>query len=335
MYPNFAPCCALFTDSTSWRSIGSTFTAQDVRHIYAYCIRGANSSTAYCVTSSRISSFSTTMVVTTGAKSEGTIQENEALPPTYSETVASDSYADPELPSFAAGSSASPTLTGERRAPLLPTCNFVTIERGNHSIKGNYSINTSLPTPPGVGPSSGRDGKPLNLCLKTTNGSINSAIHLIRGTSAKEPARLQAQSTNGSITLTIVRIVSLYSLFTYSNFYLQHDSHLTRFRLRAASTNGAIAVYIPRGFIGPVCTRTRNGSTKFSPGIQQHLQTFSEVGADKSFFIGDYIAAGYQDDEIWNLDHISVETTNGSIQIFHADEEPQTGGGFFSWLLGQ
>jgi len=84
--------------------------------------------------------------------------------------------------------------------------------------------------------------------------------------------------------------------------------------------------------------------------VQEHLQTFSEIKNEGLFFIGDYVATGYEGDETWLMDYIRVESDNGSVKIsFTEEDEEQTLSGsdrkgkgkapnrkgFFSTLFGQ
>lgn len=226
-------------------------------------------------------------------------------PPSYAETTPAESSAGDSVglpPSFSDGPSTS-TASSIPRPPLVPPSNFLTIERGNNSIKGTYSIDPTLSAPPGVVRPVGNDNRDLHLLLKTTNSSIKSVVDVVKSVDAKGPARLQAQTTNGSITLTI------------------HDPQQNRFNLRAITTNSSINIYIPRKFTGPVTTRTTHGSVTFAPSVQEQLRTFSEVASEAKYFIGDYVSTGYENEETWLMDQLFVQTTNSSIRIYYADDE--------------
>jgi len=159
-------------------------------------------------------------MVTIDLKSEPTnpsiSQTADGLPPAYSppEIPSQASVKAPSdlPPSFSAGPSTSTSTGVESRLPRPPLSvptNYLTIDRENQSVKGTYSIDATLPVPPGVTPSIDTDGKQLHLRLKSQNGSVNCVVDVIRGMCAKGPARLDAQSVNGSLTLTIVSIFIL------------------------------------------------------------------------------------------------------------------------------
>ncbi|KIJ23211.1 hypothetical protein M422DRAFT_276259 [Sphaerobolus stellatus SS14] len=246
-------------------------------------------------------------------------------PPAYSETTISGSVSGSE---YATGPPEASSSLAERTTPvtltrvaLTPPTNFLTIERKNDSIKGTYAINPTLPPPPGSVISTDSDGKNLNLNFASTNGSINAVVEIIKDVDAKGPACLQAESRNNSVTLVI------------------HDAQQNRFRLRAASTNGSITLRIPQTYIGSISIKMKNGSLKFDSELQTKLHTFSVVGEESRFFFGDYISAGYENDETWLMDHIRVEA-NGSVNIAFIEVEDGGKGkeasekGFFSRLLG-
>ncbi|KIJ42412.1 hypothetical protein M422DRAFT_143050, partial [Sphaerobolus stellatus SS14] len=184
------------------------------------------------------------------------------------------------------------------RVTLTPLTNFLTIKRKNDTIKGTYAINPTLPPPPGSVISTDSDRKNLNLNLASTNGSINAVVEIIKGADNKGPAHLQAESKNGSVTLVIQN----------------------RFRLRAASENGSITLRIPQTYTGTISTKLKNGSLKFDSDFRTKLHTFSVVEEESRFFLGDYISAGYENDETWLMDHIRVEAHNGSVKIGFIEE---------------
>lgn len=201
-----------------------------------------------------------------------------------------------------------------------------------------------MPKPPGVHPSIDVDGKPLNMHVSTTNGAVGVVIELSRSGDVKGPARLKAESRNGSVTVTVVSRVVLSSrmLRRYSVIHSQHDKRLNRFRLHVTSMNGAVTVHLPSTYVGTVSTGIKNGDLKFSPAIHKRLVTFSEKNKEARFFIGDYASLGYEDDDTWLGDHLRVESHNGRVMVDFVDEESEAsprgksssnGKGFFSRLL--
>jgi len=253
--------------------------------------------------------------------------ENDGLPPSYSETESAADDPGPAYPSSELPPSFSET-SRILRPPLAPPTNYLTIERPNHSIKGTYAIDPTLPVPPGAVVGKGQDGRDLHMRLASQNGAIDAVVDIIRGVDAKGPARLDVESHNGSVSVTI------------------HDLRQNHFRLRVASHNGSVTVRIPPAFIGTVSTRLKNGKLRFSNEIQERLSTFSEVKHEGRFFIGDYAASGYESDETWLMDHIRIEADNGDVKVSFLNDEPfdnfkgkgkgkESGGkGFFGRLLG-
>jgi hypothetical protein len=129
------------------------------------------------------------------------LEEGDQLPPSYTDSE----YSVPEAPppvhtSFPSSSSSLPTPTPQ----LSPSTNFLTIVRDHNAIKGDYTIDPSMPVPPGAVPSVGDDGKPLNMRVESTHGSVNIVVELVRGGDVKGPARLDVSSRHGSATVAVV-----------------------------------------------------------------------------------------------------------------------------------
>ncbi|KAF8510101.1 hypothetical protein JB92DRAFT_3144481 [Gautieria morchelliformis] len=219
--------------------------------------------------------------------------KGEQLPPTYTESAT----LDVRPPSNAALSSSS-----GHTPPLAYATNFLTIFRENNSISGKYTIARSMSMPPGAVPSVGDDGKKLNMRVASQNGSVDVVIELDPSADTKGPARLQADSRNGSVAVTV------------------HDKGLNRFRLKASSRNGSVSVRIPPTYFGTVSTGLKNGQLAFSPAVQARLTTFSERDGDGNYFIGDYASSGYQGDTTWLGDHLRVESENGRVSVDFVNE---------------
>lgn len=127
-------------------------------------------------------------------------EEEDQGPPAYTK----DAIPDTVHPPIKASSSSSPTLS------LAPPTNFLTIVRDINAIKGRYTIDPSMPEPPGATPVAGDDGKFLNLSIVSDYGSIDAVVDLIRNYNANGPALLALDSRYGSITIAVVR--SIYTL---------------------------------------------------------------------------------------------------------------------------
>ncbi|KAF8590729.1 hypothetical protein K439DRAFT_1627469 [Ramaria rubella] len=246
------------------------------------------------------------------------LEPGDQLPPTYTEsTISTDSTTLSDISSQDPPPSAGASSSGSTAPPLSPPTNFLTIFRPNQSVKGSYTIDPSLPVPPGTTPSNGSDGKQLNARLASQNGAVDVTIELRRSGDSKGPARLEASSHNGSVTVAV------------------HDARLNRFRLHAASQNGSVTVRLPPTFEGSISTNLEWGKLVFSTAIQARLTTFSENGSEGRFFVGDYAGSGYENEETWLGDHLRAQTRNGRVRISFLDEPNVTEarGGFLGRLF--
>lgn len=133
-------------------------------------------------------------------------------PPDYSEAVASlgnPSQSTPRSFSEHDGSSTSESVPPAHStarfafAPLVRPTNYLSIKHDNSSIDGTYSIDPTLPALPGVVKSQAEDGRDLNLQLITWNGSIKVVIDVVRGVDSKGPARLETNTQNGHVDVTV------------------------------------------------------------------------------------------------------------------------------------
>lgn len=239
----------------------------------------------------------------------------EDLPPDYSEATASPSTSNQSPLSFSehSGSSTSESVppahstTESAFTPLARPTNYLSIRHLNSSIDGVYSINPTLPAPPGAATN-------LNLQLVTQNGSIKTIVEIVRGVDSKGPARLEMQTQNGHVDATVI------------------DRGENRFRLHVTTQNGSATICIPSTFIGSIHARMLSGQVQFSPDVQQHVTILSEVDNERRYFIGDFTANGYQDEETWHMDHLYIEAQNGNATIQFASDEPSLNGtsrGFF------
>ncbi|KAF8526596.1 hypothetical protein BU17DRAFT_40458 [Hysterangium stoloniferum] len=254
-------------------------------------------------------------------------QGGSDLPPDFSQTSSSTGQYGSDLPpDFNQASASSSTAPPPPSTPLVPPTNFLTIERVDHAIKGTYSIDPTMPCPPGIKPSVGADGKELHMRLASKNGSVDAVVEIIRAPDAKGPARLDVDSKNGAINV-------------------KYDGQQNHFRLRAASNNGSVRVHIPSTFIGTISTVMKNGGLHFSAAVQARLTTFSERNGEGRFFIGDYVESGYDTDETWLMDHLHIDAHNGNVKIKFNDEDDvgadsskgkggANGKGFFNRIFG-
>lgn len=124
-------------------------------------------------------------------------EEEDRAPPAYTK----DATPDTVHPPIKASSSSSPTLS------LVPPTKFLTIVRDINPIKGRYTIDPSMPEPPGAAPVAGDDGKFLNMSIVSDYGSIDAVVDLIRNDNANGPALLALDSRYGSVTIAVVRTI--------------------------------------------------------------------------------------------------------------------------------
>lgn len=94
-----------------------------------------------------------------------------------------------------------------------------------------------------------------------------------------------------------------------------------KFHLTAISHTGAVYVYIPRSFHGPISVCTSYGFVKFSDEVRKNTTTFAD-GQAKKCFVGDYTGYVGEGDgareEGW--DGLHLGSTYGAVMVYYADE---------------
>ncbi|KAF7343858.1 hypothetical protein MSAN_01967100 [Mycena sanguinolenta] len=185
--------------------------------------------------------------------------------------------------------------------------NFLSLSRGNTSIKGKYVIDPRIKIPQCMLPPLSEDETEAtrkNVLLHTSNGSIDADVFVIGDVDFKQKVHMSVKTSNGAV---VVRV---------------HASAAPRppMHIKARSSNGSVTLHIPRSFRGPVTIRTSNGSVRFSDSISTHLTTFSEVKKTRRCFIGDYTDWTDQP-EGWIGDELDLETSNGTVKLQY-DVEP-------------
>ncbi|KAJ6571394.1 hypothetical protein B0H19DRAFT_988003 [Mycena capillaripes] len=198
--------------------------------------------------------------------------------------------------------------------PPIPTTskptNFLSLSRGNESIKGTYVIDPRIKIPQFLLPPLAADETEVtrrNVFLHTSNGSINVDFFVVGDGDSKQKVDILLKSSNGSVSAKL------------------HASHTARppVNLKAQSSNGAITLHIPRSFRGPLTICSRNGSIRFSDALSADLTTFNEVNRTRRCFVGDFSDWADQP-EGWMGDEVNVESLNGSVKI-HYDAETSRG----------
>lgn len=108
--------------------------------------------------------------------------------------------------------------------------------------------------------------------------------------------------------------------------------------MRVWSKDGAIRVFIPSSFVGPVNIYTGDGSVIPSEGISKRLSTFSHINKCQKGFLGDLKSAGYSgssrrfcfsvmidviftdDAASWTGSSLDIMTKDGSVRLFNIEE---------------
>ncbi|KAG6865379.1 hypothetical protein C0991_003082 [Blastosporella zonata] len=246
-------------------------------------------------------------------------------PPTYTVAVPPVQALAEPIPS----QSSSATAVQPTQPAMKPT-NFISISRGNASVKGTWLLDPFLTIPSMLLPPLSPDETPetrRNLALHTSNGPINADItfashdtNVELDKKSRKRSTLYAKASNGAVTLKI------------------HAPHSTRlpFYMKVEASNGPVYIYIPRSFNGLVSVTRWNGNSKFSTQVSTNLTTFSDVNKTYKCFIGDHsaIAEGGE----WEGDEVVVDARNGSVKVHYDDELSYDNGdkksGFFGRLFG-
>ncbi|KAJ6503879.1 hypothetical protein C8R45DRAFT_1209439 [Mycena sanguinolenta] len=241
-------------------------------------------------------------------------------------------YADSQTksaaePAKSAAGPANPPLTTIPLPDSVKPINFLSLSRGNSSIKGKYVIDPRIKIPQCMLPPLAEDETEAtrrNVLLHTSNGSIDADVFVVGDGDFKQKVNMAVKTSNGGV---VVRV---------------HASAAPRppMRITAKSSNGAVTLHLPRSFRGPVTIRTSNGSVRFSDSIEEDLTTFSEVKKTRRCFIGEYSDWTEQPGG-WVGDELDLETSNGTVRLQYDVElspsntvESSKGKGLFAKLFG-
>ncbi|KAH8116222.1 hypothetical protein DFH11DRAFT_1876733 [Phellopilus nigrolimitatus] len=214
--------------------------------------------------------------------------------------------------------------------PGVPRSACTHVRRKNVMLTGRFVVDPYLPLPPlppdagadaeeeedygGFGlfdEAGGRDaGERPNLRLENKNGSIDAEVWVVGGEgrekddedAGKKKATMDVRVKNGFVALK-----------------MNASRAAPSFALRVAAKNGGVRVYVPRRFVGPLTTRTRNGWVQLSPALAARVTNFSEVRGTRKGFVGNYAASGYGNGE-WQGSSLDISCENGRIKLFFADE---------------
>ncbi|KAJ7697251.1 hypothetical protein B0H17DRAFT_1052443 [Mycena rosella] len=215
--------------------------------------------------------------------------------------------------------------------PVLPPAdvkpsNFLSLSRGNGSVKGSYVIDPRVIVPSLMLPPLTADETEAtrrNVFLHTSNGSIDVDLWVLGDADSKVKVNMLIKTSNGSLTAKL------------------HAAPSARppIHLKAQSSNGSITLHLPRSFRGPVTILSRNGTIRFSSAVGAATTTFSEADHTRRCFVGDF--SDWTDDGAWMGDEASIESSNGSVKVqFDAEPRAPDGGNgkgkgtFLGRLLG-
>lgn len=251
----------------------------------------------------------------------GSLSDTDAPPPyTITTTNTPQTSSQPaSLPEQAPQPSAYPYEI----PPLLTerACNWLYTYNAYGQIKDRYILDPTLRVPHALLSQAAADTPEAErdtLNLQSEIGAIDVVVRIVDGGgdansmgggSEKRRARITLRSNNGSITGKVLSVSGA--------------QPPPKFHLTATSHTGAVYVYIPRSFHGPISVSTSYGFIKFSDELKKNTTTFAD-GQAKKCFVGDY--AGYVDqgdgererEEGW--DGLRLESTYGAVMVYYADE---------------
>ncbi|KAJ7181975.1 hypothetical protein C8R46DRAFT_1186849 [Mycena filopes] len=190
---------------------------------------------------------------------------------------------------------------------VKPT-NFLSLSRGNQSIKGIYVIDPRIKIPQSLLPPLAADeteSTRRNVFLHTSNGSIDVALFVVGDGDHKQKVNMLLKSSNGYIV---------------AKLHTAASAARPPVKLRVQSSNGSVTIHVPRSFRGPVTLRTSNGSTRLSDAVAAALTTFTEAKGTRRCFIGDF--SDWTDMDAgsgWAGDELEVEASNGAIRLLYED----------------
>ncbi|THH04194.1 hypothetical protein EW145_g5707 [Phellinidium pouzarii] len=233
---------------------------------------------------------------------------------------------------------------------------YTHIHRVNSALVGRFVVDPYLPFPPGIESTEedgidlrlggmedgGADGygygwergRSRNLRLVCENGSVNAEVWVVGGegesnadgedeigdaAEKRKKAVMDVRAKNGFVVIKINTSVES-----------------PPFALRVGTRNGGIRVGVPRSFVGPLTTRSRNGWVRFTPALASATTHFSEVQGTRKSFVGDFADSGYGESE-WHGSSIDLSCQNGRIKLFYLDEptpESKSTSGWIGRLFG-
>ncbi|KAJ6530797.1 hypothetical protein DFH09DRAFT_1183899 [Mycena vulgaris] len=255
-------------------------------------------------------------------------------PPAYFRPESQTSVSAPKPPPAAAALIPPPP-------PDVKPTNFLSLSRGNSSIKGAYVIDPAVKTPLFMLPPLAADETAAtrrNVFLHTSNGAIDVDLFVV-GTPepAPDPAAAPDSKRDGEKSKITVLLKSSNGSIA-ARIHAAPPEARAPLHLTAHTSNGSVTLHLPRAFRGPVTVRTRHGAVRLSDALAAQTTPFSEAEGTRRCFVGDF--AGWEGEGEWAGDELSVETSNGSVRLQYDAEakaavpEGGKGKGLFGRLLG-
>ncbi|KAG1729510.1 uncharacterized protein EDB91DRAFT_811235 [Suillus paluster] len=243
----------------------------------------------------------------------------EAPPPSY--------YSNPSGQDATTSTSSSSHLV-QPPFKSKPT-NYLNLFSEHSSMKGEYVIDPCMSIPASLLPplrpeESEADRK--NLCLRSTNGSVNAEVWLLRARDGqpydpKRPAKrtiLDVSSEHGAV---IVRVQTIHGA--------------APFLLTISAKNGTANVTLPRSFHGLLLLSTRHGSVSLADTLSENCTHLSQVDLTRRYFVGDLSMVNDSD---WTGDELRVEAEHGRIRVKYIEEDTKADhtskGGLLTRLFG-
>ncbi|PVG03198.1 hypothetical protein CPB86DRAFT_749327 [Serendipita vermifera] len=208
-------------------------------------------------------------------------------PPSYAETFPGD---EPHAES----------QEGASTVELPKSSNHVNIFKQSGAITGTWVIDTNLPVPLALIQPSKTKANADHLSLVTKCGAIDATVYL-RTINGKK-ASLHIDTQCGQVTVRIPSRVDYQP-----------------FKLHAVTRTGAMYIWLPRDFRGPLKHTAKCGSILFSDEVQKNLTTYGSHGS----FVGGWEGSGFSDYEGWLGDEVDAMSSCGIIKFSYADEIPE------------
>ncbi|QRV97038.1 hypothetical protein RhiJN_25057 [Ceratobasidium sp. AG-Ba] len=216
-------------------------------------------------------------------------------------------------------------------------CNYLLNHKAEGSIKGIWTVDTSLSIPESILPpiteydgrwnkdlkEARKDKKPLpsevrpNLMFMCNDGSIKADVHI--SPSKGGPAMIVAESKDGCVDLVVDVPAGQVA------------------RINAFSSDGQVKVWIPSTFEAALTIGTSDGSVNISDSIRAKLTTFYSKSNHSRCFIGDWQSSGFgvaqsggdssppavEDPFMnWSGSTIRIDSKDGSVSIGLISEKP-------------